>query len=317
MNYGKFAIVGAGAVGGYFAAVLARAGFWIGIVARGEHLRAIQESGLQVRSVDEDFVVKVAMVTDAAAEIGPVDAVIVAVKTWQVQEAAHLMKPLLGPQTKVLPLQNGVEASGQLQEILGQQHVLIGLCHIISRLDSPGHIHHVGVKPTIFMGESDDSELSPTSHALADALIASGVVVHTPPRIQHAIWEKLLFLAPLSGVSAVARATVGEIRRCEPTRRLIEQSMREVVSVANATGVSIGDEAVSRSRVLMESLPEHATVSMQRDIVAGRPSEVEAIIGAVIRLGREGGVPTPAMDCIYAALLPQEQRARNATGGAV
>lgn len=314
MSNGRFAVVGAGGVGGYFAAVLARTGFWVGIVARGEHLVAIRRAGLHVQTPDGEFSVTPAQVTSDPAEIGPVDAVIVAVKAWQLAEAARAMRPLLGPTTKVLPMQNGVEASRQLQEILGRQYVLNGLCRIISELVSPGRIHHVGLEPTVVLGETDDSELSQTARALANALIASGVVVHTPPRIQVALWEKLLFLAPMSGVGSVARATTGEIHQCEPTRQLLEQLMLEVASVAASVGIRLADDAVSCSLKLLEAMPENATVSMQRDIAEGRPSELEAIIGAVIRFGRQGGVPTPAMDWVYAALLPQEQRTRTARG---
>lgn len=315
MGIGRYAVFGAGAVGGYFAGVMARAGFWVGVVARGETLRAIRESGLHLQTPHGAFDVRPATVTQDPSEIGPVDAVIVAVKAWQIPEAARSLKPLLGAETKALTLQNGIEASEQLQEIVGRRHALTGSCRILSEVMSPGRIRcGGGVQPTIVMGEPGDVQLTPASRRLEEALIASGVCVQTAPCIQLALWEKLMFLAPMSGVGAAARATAGEIRQCESTRQLLHQLMQEVVDVTIASGVVVGDDVISRSRALVESLPDHAIVSMHRDIVEGRPSELEEIIGAVIRFGRRCGVRTPATDFVYASLMPQERRARRARG---
>lgn len=304
------AVFGAGGVGGYFGAVLARAGYPVGFIARGPHLEAIRKDGLHIRSPKGDFNITPAQVTDNPADVGPVESVLLAVKAWQVPEAARAIRPLLAPTTKVLPLQNGVETADRVQQVLGPQHTLVGLCRIISSVTAPGHICHAGVEPTIAIGEPDGSVLSAKGQALADALRAAGVVVETPADIQAALWEKLVFIAALSGAGAVARATIGEIRECAPVRQLLRQLIEEIVTVAHARGIRLREDAVTRTLAFAESLPASGTASMQRDIAEGRPSELEEIIGAVVRLGEQSEVPTPAMSCIYATLLPQERRAR-------
>jgi 2-dehydropantoate 2-reductase len=306
----KFVVFGAGGVGGYFGAVLARAGYSVALIARGAHLEAIRRSGLHIRSAKGDFNVTPAQVTDNPADVGQVDAVILGVKAWQVLETAHAIRPLLAPTTKVLPLQNGVEAADQLQQVLGRQHTLVGLCRIISSVTSPGHIYHSGMEPTIALGEPDGSPSSANARALGDALLAAGVVIETPPNIQGVLWEKLVFIAAASGAGAVARATIGEVRQCPPARQILQQLMEEVVAVACSRGIRFSEDVVTRTLAFVERLPANGTFSMQRDIADGKLSELEEIIGVVVRFGDQGGVPTPAMDCVYASLLPQELRAR-------
>jgi 2-dehydropantoate 2-reductase len=311
MSSPKFAVFGAGGVGGYFAAVLARAGHWTAVVARGKHLEAIQYGGLQIQSPKGDFTVAPAQATDNPQQIGSVDAVILAVKAWQVRDAALAMRPMLAPDTKVLPLENGVEAPEQLEQILGREHALIGLCRISSFVVGPGQIRHAGLEPTVLLGEFDRSALSPNAQALANALAAAGVVVETPNDIRAALWEKLVFIAALSGADSVARATVGELRQCPPTRELLRQLMEEVAAVARSRGIQLAPDVVPRTLAFVDSIPAGGTASMQRDIADGKPSELEAIIGAVVRFGDANRVPTPAMHYVYASLLPQEQRVRN------
>jgi len=305
-----FVVFGAGGVGGYFGAALARAGYSVVFIARGTHLEAIRRSGLHIRSPNGDFNVTPKQVTDNPADVGPVDAVILGVKAWQVPDAARAMRPLLAPATKVLPLQNGVEAADQLLQVLGREHTLIGLCRIISSVTSPGHICHAGVEPTIALGEPDGSTLSANGRALAEALREAGVVVETPPDIRAALWEKLVFIAAVSGVGAVARATIGEVCECPLARQLLRQLMEEIVTVAHALGIRLRENVVNRTLAFVESLPPRGTASMQRDITDGKRSELEEIVGAVVRLGDQKGVPTPTMDYVYASLLPQELRAR-------
>jgi 2-dehydropantoate 2-reductase len=310
MKNPRFAVFGAGGVGGYFAAVLARAGYWVGLIARGRQLEAVQQSGLQVESPKGDFSVRLAKVTDQPAEIGPVNAVILAVKAWQVSDAAVAMRPLLAPATKVLPMQNGVEAPEQLERALGPEHTLIGLCRIISSVPAPGRIRHGGMEPMVALGEPDGPALSANAEALAEALGESGVVVETPADMQAALWQKLVFIAGVSGVGAVARATIGEIRQSSPTRKLLREVMEEVCAVAVARGIRLKGDVAGQTLAFVETIPSAGTASMQRDIAEGKPSELEAIIGAVVRFGDQAGVATPAMDYIYASLLPQERRAR-------
>jgi len=311
MSNQRFAVLGAGGVGGYFAAVLSRAGYSVSVVARGTHLEAIRRNGLRISSPKGDFTVAVANASDRPEEIGPVDAVILAVKAWQVSAAANTMRPLLAPHTKVLPLQNGVEASQQLEQVLGPQHPLLGLCRIIASVESPGYIRHGGLDPMVALGELDGSTLSPNAQALAEALAAAGVAVQTPTDMQVALWEKLLFIAAVSGTGAVTRSTIGDVRTCPPTRELMRRLMEETTTVARSRRIRLSEDVVTRTLAFVDSSPATGTASMQRDMAAGRPSELEAIIGAVVRFGDQAGVPTPAMDFIYASLLPQENRTRS------
>lgn len=310
MSNCRFAVFGVGGLGGYFAAALARAGYWTAVVARGSHLEAIRRSGLRVVGPKDEFTVGPAQATDKPEEIGVVDAVIIAVKAWQVTDAAKAIRPLVKSGTKVLPLENGVEAPDQVAQILGGEHTLIGLCRIISAAEAPGVIRHAGLQPAVALGEFDGSALSPSAKILAKAFADAGMKVETPSDMRAALWEKLLFIAALSGAGAVARATVGELRQCEPTRELLRQLMEEVAAVARGQNIHLAADVVSRTLTFVDSLPPGGTASMQRDIADGKPSELEAIIGAAVRFGEASGVPTPAMHYVYASLLPQEERAR-------
>ena len=305
----RIAVFGTGAVGGYFGGRLARAGEDVVFIARGEQLRALKAHGLRVDSIKGDFALQPVQATDDPAQVGVVDAVIVGVKTWQVPEAARAMRPLVGPETFVVPLENGVEAPDQLAAVLGAGHVLGGLCRIVSFVVEPGHVRHAGLEPYVALGELDNRP-SERAERLRDAFTQAGVNAEIPADIQVAIWEKFLFIASFSGVGAVTRAPAGVLRSLPETRRMLEAAMREVLAVAQARGIGMTEEAVSRTMALIDGLPEGGTASMQRDIIGGRPSELESQNGAVVRLGQEVGVDTTLHGFIYDCLLPLELRAR-------
>ncbi len=307
----KIAVYGVGGVGGYFGAVLARAGHPVSMIARGEHLRAIRENGLRIQTPKEEFVIKASGATDNPADIGSVDIVLVGVKAWQVPDAAKAIRPLVKPNTRVVPLQNGVEAVDDLAQVLGREHVLGGLCRIIASIAAPGVIKIGGIEPVVVLGELDGSELAGNARTLYEAFRAAGVNVQKAPDIQAALWEKLLFIAAVSGVGAVSRANVGEVRQSPPTRALLQQVMEEVAAVAGKCGIHLAADIVARTLAFIDNMPGEGTASMQRDVAAGRPSELEAIVGSVARLGRAAGVPVPGTEFIYASLLPQETRARS------
>ena len=305
----RIAIFGAGAVGGYFGARLAQTEEEVVFIARGEHLRAMRAHGLRVDSVEGNFVVNPIQATDDPTHVGAVDAVLVGVKAWQVPEAALAMRPLIGPATFVLPLQNGVEAPTQLAQVLGSEHVLGGLCRIISGVVAPGHIRHAGMEPYVALGELDNR---PTERAqrLLQAFSQAGVAAEIPADIHVALWAKFLFIASFGGVGAVTRAPAGVLRSLPETRAMLEEAMQEILAVAQARGIALPSEAVANTMALIDGLPPAGTASMQRDLIAGRPSELESQNGAVARLGAEAGVPTPLNDFIYRSLLPSELRAR-------
>ncbi|MGD2164768.1 MAG: 2-dehydropantoate 2-reductase [Anaerolineae bacterium] len=306
----RIAVFGAGAVGGYFGGRLAQAGEDVTLIARGEHLQAMQNQGLRVDSIEGDFVVDPVQATDDPNQAGVVDTILVAVKAWQVAEAADAMRPMVGQETFVVPVENGVEAPSQLARVLGKQHVLGGLCRIISALVEPGHIRHAGISPTITFGELDGrpSERAERLHRAFEK--AEGVTARIPPDIHLAMWEKFLFIAALSGVGAVTRAPVGVLRSTPQTRRMLRQAMEEILAVAQARGVALTRETVTKTMAFIDDLPADGTASMQRDVMAGRPSELESQNGAVVRLGQEVDLDTPVHTFIYGSLLPQELRAR-------
>jgi 2-dehydropantoate 2-reductase len=305
----RIAIYGTGGAGGYFGAHLARAGEDVTFIARGEHLRAIRAQGLRVQTHTGDILVHPAQATEDPSQVDPVDVVIVGVKTWQVEDAARAMRPLIGPDTFVVPLQNGVEAASHLAAVLGPEHVLDGTCGTISRLVGPGHILSLGEANFIKFGEPDNRP-SERGERLRSAFERAGVRAEIPPNIQTAVWEKFIFVAPYGGVGAVTRAPAGTIRTLPETRRMLETCMREIFAVARAHSIALADDSVEKAMVLLDSLAPNATTSLQRDIGAGRPSELEAWNGAAVRLGQQAHVETPLHQFIYHTLLPGELRAR-------
>jgi 2-dehydropantoate 2-reductase len=307
----RIAIFGTGGVGGYFGGRLAQAGHPVVFIARGAHLHAMVERGLRVDSVAGDFVVSPVEATDDPARSGTVDVVLVCVKAWQVPDAARALLPLLGAHSFVVPLENGVQAADQLAAVVGDARVVGGLCRIVSFLAGPGHIKHAGAVPRVEFGERDRTASARVAALRAAFERCAGVSVGTPPDIEVALWEKFLFIAPFSGVAAVARLPAGDVRSVPETRRLLEAATREVFGLARARGVDLPEDAVARTVAYVDGLPADATASMQRDILEGRPSELEAQTGTIVRLCREAGLAAPANEFIYASLLPSERRARD------
>jgi len=305
----RIAIFGAGGVGGYFGAQLARAGEEVIFIARKEHLQAIRTHGLRVETSKGEIVIQPAQASDDPAQVGAVDAVILGVKAWQVTEAARAMKPMIGPETFVVPLQNGVEASPQLEAILGAKNVLGGLCGTMSWIIGPGHIRSIGEVHFIKFGELDNRP-SERTEQLRKAFERAGVKVEVPSDIQGALWEKFLFVVSFGGVGAVTRAPIGVIRTLPETRRLLEQCVREIFEVARARQIALSDGIVEKTMMFLDSLAPSGTTSLQRDIADGKPSELDAWNGAVVRLGQEAGITPPLHAFIYNSLLPLELRAR-------
>ena len=306
----KIAIFGAGAVGGYFGGRLAQSGEEVIFIARGKHLQAMKNDGLIIDSISGDFIVQPVQATDNPEDIGIVDLVLVAVKAWQVSSAAVAMKPMVGSETFVLPLQNGVEAPYQLAEVLGNEHVIGGLCGLISYMVEPGHIRHAGTDPFIRFGELDNS-MSDRVQKLKDVFErAQGIKASVPSDIHVAMWQKFLLVVAWSGMGAITRAPVGIFRSEIGTRQMLEQTIIEIYNVAKARKINLPEDAVDKTMQFIDGLVPEGTASMQRDIMDGKPSELETQTGAVVRLGQEAGIKTPANDFIYNSLLPMEKRAR-------
>ena len=297
----RIVVFGTGGVGGYFGGRLAHAGHDVTFIARGEHLRAIKTNGLKVDSPAGDFVVFPAQATDDVSAAGVVDLVIVGVKAWQVPEAARAIKPLVGPATTVLPLQNGVEAVSQLVHELGSDKVIGGLCRIVSFVVEPGHIRHNGFTPSIIIGELDNRRTERIEQ-IEQAFSRAGLDTTVATDIQVALWTKFLFIASFSGVGAMANAPAGTTRTDSKWRALMRQAMEEIYQLAHARGVNLPPDSIEAVMASVDALPEDATSSMQRDIAAGKPSELEAQNGAVVRMALEAGIEAPAHVLIYETL---------------
>jgi 2-dehydropantoate 2-reductase len=297
----RIIIFGTGGVGGYFGGRLAQAGEDVTFIARGEHLRAIRANGLRVDSTSGDFVVHPAQATDNVAEVGKTDLVILGVKAWQVPEAARAIKPIVGPTTIVVPLQNGVDAVPQLVAELGAHNVIGGLCRIVSYVVGPGHIRHAGFEPSIIIGELDNRR-SARIEQIAHVFKHAGLDTTIAPDIQVALWTKFLFIASFSGVGAVADAPAGVLRSDPKWRAQMLSAMEEIYALAHARGVKLPSDSVAKVMAAIDALPEDATSSMQRDIAAGKPSELESQNGAVVRMARETALDVPTHTLIYETL---------------
>jgi 2-dehydropantoate 2-reductase len=310
----RIAIMGSGGVGGYFGGRLALAGQAVTFIARGKHLEAIRSHGLSVKSIKGDFTLPAPMAVDNPSRVGTVDLVLVCVKTWQLEQAARDMAPLLAAETVVLPLLNGVEAVAQLENLLPQGIVLGGIARIVSYIAGPGHIRHTAIEPYIGLG-SMDGRHTDRIQQIHQSLLQAGIQSEIPHDVPSALWSKFLFVCAWGGVGALARAPVGVIRALPQSRALLSGAMTEIQTVARARGIELADDIVERAMRFVDGMNPENTSSLQRDIVQGRPSELEAWSGAVVRIGRQHGVRTPVHDVIYAALLPQETAARGMSRG--
>jgi 2-dehydropantoate 2-reductase len=306
----RIAVFGTGGVGGYFGGRLAHAGEDVTFIARGEHLKAMQASGLKIESGDGDFEIRSVKATSDISEVGPVDLVVVGVKAWQIPDAARAIKPIVTTATTVLPLQNGVDAPTQLAAELGREHVLGGLCKIVSYVVSPGVIRHAGFAQSVTMGELDNQNGERVERIQA-AFLRSGVNATIATDIHEALWSKFLFIAPFSGVGSLTGYAAGRIRSTDDMRAMLVQAMQEIFELARARGIQLPEDSVAKAMATVDGLPEEATSSMQRDVGAGRPSELESQNGAVVRMARESMIAVPTHELIYERLKPLELKARN------
>ena len=306
----KIAVFGTGGVGGYFGGRLAQSGVHVVFIARGEHLQAMRQNGLKVDSVNGDFMVPPVQATDNPEEVGIVDMVLVAVKAWQVSDAAKAMKPMVGPETFVLPLQNGVEAPSQLAAILGHEHVLGGLCYLITYIVEPGYICHAGADPLNNFGELDNSRSDRVEMLNGVFDKTPGITAIIPPDIIAALWQKFMFVTAWSGLGAITRVPIGIFRSQPETRQMLEKAMVEIYNVARARDIDLPADVVAKTLEWIDAVLSGGTTSVQRDIMDGKPSELETLTGAVVRLGQEAGIDTPVNTFIYNSLLPMERQAR-------
>jgi 2-dehydropantoate 2-reductase len=305
----KIAVVGTGGVGGYYGGLLAQKGHEVHFVARGAHLESIRASGLQVKSKFGDFVVKPARATDAAGDIGTVDLVLFCTKTYRTDEAASQAKAVVGTNTTVLSLQNGVEAADRIGRIVGDEHMIAGATWLSSAIESPGVIKQVSDFRRVVVGELDGT-IGTRLQAVHDAFKEAGVTTEISSDIRALLWTKLVFISAASGFGALTRLPMAAYREVPETRRWIIALMHETAAVASAHGHALEQDVVEKSMAFMDKAGPTIKASMQLDIEAGRPSELDHLIGVIGRMGRERDVATPVADMLYGLLLPVEIRAR-------
>jgi len=297
----KIAILGAGGAGGYYGGLLAHSGHDVTLIARGAHLAAIREQGLRVESLHGDFVVRPAQATDDPTTVGPVDLLLVTVKSYDLDTAAAAARPLVGPETAVLPLLNGLDAAERLAALFGDGPVLAGLTHISASIAAPGVIRQVSLLRRITFGERD-GRLTPRAGRIRDLLEAGGIEAVLTPAVQVALWEKFLFIASIGGVCCLTRLPIGPVLTTPEIRQLYLKALQEVEAVGRARGVALPDDIVARTLRLSEQFAPQTKPSMLADLEAGRRLELEAMSGTVVRYGREVGVPTPVHSLIYTTL---------------
>lgn len=297
----RIAIIGAGGVGGYFGAKLAKAGEDVTFIARGAHLAAMREHGLKILSGNGDFILHPVKATDDAASVGSVDLVMIAVKLWSTEESIATARALMGPTSTVVSFQNGVDAEEQLLEAFGADRVIGGVANIAALIESPGVVRHNGTMALLQVG-SLDGRPSPAVDALASAAKRAGFDLKVSDDILKSIWEKFVFLASLSAMTALTRMPLGPLREDPDTRALFTQLAEEVVAVGRAKGVPLGEGTVGAMLTRLDGLPREMVASMLGDLLRGNRLELPWLSGGVVRLGASAGVATPAHRFVYTAL---------------
>jgi 2-dehydropantoate 2-reductase len=304
----RIAILGSGAVGGYFGAKLARTGQDITFIARGAHLEAIRRQGLQIRSSQlGDFTVHAPAESDPA-RVGHVDLVILSVKTYDNATALPMLGGLVGAETAVLSLQNGVDSVDEAAATVGERHVLGGTTYVATALEAPGLIVQTGVHRSIIFGEvfGDRHDASPRVLAIADVLALADIDVTTVADARVPIWDKFVYLVPFSGFTGAARLPIGPLWRIPEAQAQFYDAAREVAAIAAAEGVTISPDRFDTLKEYMDRIPPTTRSSLLIDLEMGKRIEVEALQGAALRRARARGVPVPIVSTLYAALKPWE-----------
>ncbi|MBS0247942.1 MAG: 2-dehydropantoate 2-reductase [Proteobacteria bacterium] len=298
----RIAAMAAGAVGGYFGARLAAAGHDVFFIARGSNLAAIKANGLRVESVHGDLHLPKANVTDDPREVGPVDIVLFAVKLWDTETAAELTKPMVGYETRVITLQNGVDSPERMAPILGAEHTVGGVTYIATTIAAPGGIKHTSTFAKMVFGRADKK-----ADAMLDRFVAAGkeakIDLEISPDIQRERWQKFVFLTAMSGATATFRSSIGPIVDDPELRDFYRQLMEETYAVGRASGVNIDPGIIDqRMAQTLNTVEPGMKASMAHDLERGNRLELDWLSGKVSALGRELGIPTPAHDTVFRVL---------------
>lgn len=300
----RIAVMGAGSVGGYFGGLLARSGNSVTLIARGPHLKAVQERGLRIVTEQGELTAR-CNATDDPARVGIVDLILLTVKTYHNPQAVPALLPMVGRDTVVLCLQNGIDSYLAAAEIVGAQHVLPGAAYIEASLPEPGVVTQRGPVVRIEFGEPEGGD-SPRGQRISQTLERSGVPACFNLDIHRTLWKKFLFIATMAGVTTLSRQNMAQLMPRPEWRQVVVGCMREIEGVGRASGVGLEPDVVDLTLRYIEDSLEQLQASMHSDFLAGRPLELDALNGAVIRAGRKVNLPTPINDLIYAMLKPFE-----------
>ncbi len=304
----RFVILGSGAVGGYFGAKLARAGQDVTFIARGAHLEAIRARGLEVRSANlGDFVVRAGAENDTS-RVGPVDVAIVSVKAYDNATALPMLTPLIGSETVVLTLQNGVDSVDEVAAIVGEEHVLGGTTYVATALEGPGLIGQTGVHRSIIFGEvfTNRGAVTPRVQSIADVLASADIQVTPVADARVPIWDKFVYLVAFSGFTGASRLAIGHIWKYPHVQDMFYAASREIAAIAKAEGVTISANRFDTLKEYMENLPPTTRSSLLIDLEQGKRIEVEALQGAAVRRAKKHNVPVPIVSTLYAVLKAWE-----------
>ena len=303
--------MGAGGVGGFFGGLLARSGEDVVFIARGAHLEAIRRAGLKVASdLEGEFTVR----SDATADtksVGPVDLVLYTVKMYDNGGAIPAVAPMVGPDTLVMTLQNGIDNGDMLAAALGKEHVLIGVAMLQGRVREPGVVEQLGRVGQVIFGETEPG-VTPRCERLLEVFQRAGWNVELSDNALGAVWRKFIYLVGSAGINAAARVTYGEMRSVPETRKLLHDSYEEVIAVANARGAPLDDGVLDWCMTALDNYPEGGMASLAKDFMANSRVELEGLLGTVVRMAREAGVATPINDTLYAILKPAADRIERA-----
>jgi 2-dehydropantoate 2-reductase len=301
----KILVMGSGGVGGFFGGKLAHAGCDVTFVARGAHLKAMRENGLLIESEAQgNTLIKPVKATDDPLSAGTPDLIIFAVKLWDTAAVAKSLKPIVGPATAVLSLQNGVIKDDILRGVFGDKAVMGGAAYVATHIARPGVIHQTGTIQRIVFGEYDGSR-SARAEALLAALLKAGVQAELSADIRRTLWEKYTFLVGLSGTTATMRTTIGPVRANPQTRAFLHDLMKETVAVGRALGVNLPADYADDRLKFADSLPATMDSSMHHDLKSGNHLEVEWLAGGVVQLGKKAGVATPCNRAVWDVLALQ------------
>ena len=298
----KIAIFGSGGVGGYFGARLAAAGEDVTFLARGAHLKAMQETGLRIESPNGNIDLPKVQATDRPQAIGPVDVVLFTVKLYDVDTSAATLPPLIGPNTVVITLQNGVEAMDMVARHAGADHVAGGAAYVVVVIDKPGHLRHTTAQSLVF-GERDGRR-SDRLVAFEEACTRAGFKGKASTDVETDLWVKFVRLSTWSGMTAVTRSPMGVVREDPALFKMMMDAIGEAIAVGQARGINFPPDIIDTTLGMIEGFPPSSKSSMLEDLERGRPLELPWLSGAVARLGKEAGVPTPTHQFITTVLTP-------------